>query len=67
MNEAEELRYCQHVNCRLDTASDLAFMAVRLLREDLMQMAGQVHSSTVRCRLLPRKGPVFAPLPPRRA
>lgn len=60
---SEEPRYCQHFNCRLDTAADLAFMAVRLLRPDLMNMAGEVHMSTVRCRLQPRKGPVHAPFP----
>lgn len=67
MNNDADLKYCQHFSCRLDTASDLAFMGARLFRRDLMQMAGQVHSSTVRCRMQPRRGPIRAPFPPTRA
>jgi len=58
-----ECRYCQHANCRLDTAVELAYMGSRLLRKDLLILAGEVHLSSVRCRLVPRKGPVHAPLP----
>lgn len=38
--------------------------AASVLRRDLMRMAGEVHLSTVRCRLQPRKGAVRAPFPP---
>jgi hypothetical protein len=61
-----EKRYCQHANCRLDTAVELAYMGSLLLRKDLLILAGQVNESTVRCRLVPRKGPIHAPLPTRR-
>ena len=63
MNNADALRYCEHASCRLDTAAELAYMGARLFRRDLMRMAGEVHSSTVRCRMQPRRGPIRAPFP----
>jgi hypothetical protein len=63
MNQPEQPKYCEHANCRLDTAVELSFMGTTLYRPDLLTLAGQVHSSTVRCRLLPRKGPIHAPFP----
>jgi hypothetical protein len=41
----------------------LAFMAERLGRTDLLARAIEVHSQTVRCRHVPRRGPIFAPFP----
>lgn len=60
-------KYCKHSICREDTALELAWMGARLFRKDLLQLSTQAHASTVRCRLHPRKGPVHAPFPPRRA
>ena len=61
----DQVRYCQHSTCREETARELAFMGARLYRNDLRVLAAQAHASTVRCRHVPRKGPVHAPLPPR--
>ena len=36
-----------------------------LNRPELRDLAEQSHQSTVRCRLLPRRGPIRAPFPPR--
>lgn len=57
------LKYCQHATCREDTARELAFMGATLWRQDLSALATQAHQSTVRCRHVPRKGPISAPLP----
>ena len=59
----EPLRYCEHAICRAHTAEELIWMGHRLIRRDLLRLAGEAMSSTVRCRLQPRKGPVHAPLP----
>lgn len=58
---SEQLRYCQHALCRAHTAEELAFMAQTLWRRDLMQLAREAATSTVRCRRQPRKGPIHAP------
>lgn len=56
--------YCMHHECRCHTAEELAFMAKRLHRPDLLAKAVDVHSQEVRCRHVPRKGPAInAPLP----
>lgn len=57
--------YCQHANCRLDTAAELAYMGLFFKRDDLLRLAAESARSTVRCRLVPRKGPVHAPFPTR--
>lgn len=64
---SDPLRYCQHAICRAHTAEELLYMGLRLFRRDLVVLAREVDSSTVRCRLQPRKGPIHAPLPSRRA
>ena len=57
--------YCEHHDCRCDTAAELAWMAESLNRSDLLAKAMMVHAQRVRCRHVPRRGPVLAPLPSR--
>lgn len=66
MSAPEQPKYCQHAICRAHTAEELLWMGARLFRRDLLVLAGEADTSTVRCRLLPRKGPIHAPLSPRR-
>jgi len=58
-----EQTWCEHAICREEQARDLAYLGAALNRNDLRVLAAQAHVSTVRCRLQPRKGPVWAPLP----
>lgn len=58
---AEPEKYCQHAICRAHTAEELLYMARRLLRPGLLPLAREAMKATVRCRLLPRKGPIHAP------
>lgn len=54
--------YCStHHDCRCHAAEELAFMAERLHRVDLLAKAVEIHSKVVRCRHVPRKGPIPAP------
>lgn len=58
-------RYCRHALCRAHAAEELKFMGRSLFRPDLFKLASETRRATVRCRLLPRKGPLHAPLPNR--
>lgn len=60
--------YCRHRKCRTATVIDLAFLAVALQRQDVLQRAVQVRDNPklkVRCREVPRYVGV-GPLPARR-
>ena len=67
MNADHPQRYCTHATCRDDTAAELLWMGKRLWRRDLIAMAGEAYRATVRCRHVPRKGPIHAPLPQRKS
>lgn len=58
---AAPVRYCQHATCRCHAVEELAWMARKLRRPDLMRRAVDAQTATVRCRLQPRKGPIHAP------
>jgi hypothetical protein len=59
-------RYCRHATCRTDAATELYWMGMRLDRADLMKAARDALHATVRCRHVPRKGPIRAPFHPKR-
>jgi hypothetical protein len=59
-------RYCQHATCRAHAFEELAWMARRLMRPELLGHASEALRATVRCRRQPRKGPIHAPFPPER-
>lgn len=67
--EAAEQRYCLHADCKVDTFDEMMLMACVLDRRNLVLFAAQclMDGVQVRCRRVPRKGPIHAPLPPRRA
>ena len=56
------MNYCEHHDCRCHAAEELAFMSDMLHRPDLLAKAVEVFSRTVRCRHVPRKGPIPVPL-----
>jgi len=53
--------YCEHYDCRCDAAEELAFMSDALHRPDLLAKAVEVFFRVVRCRHVPRKGPIPMP------
>lgn len=59
-----DTKYCTHATCRTDNATELAWMAFTLQREDLLTAAIESPKATVRCRHTPRHGPIRAPFPP---
>ncbi len=56
-------KYCKHRDCQEHTAAELYYMAETLRRPKLFHQAMETFYSEVRCRKVPRKGPVNAPLP----
>lgn len=63
MNDERPAKYCQHGICRTDTLEELVALGLATRRRDVLDAANHTMQATVRCRLLPRKGPVRAPLP----
>lgn len=63
--------YCSHHRCVVDAVADLltALQAKRQLPADAFTPSGlrarykELSAATVRCRIVPRKGAVDAPLP----
>lgn len=63
-----EDKYCQHQSCKLDTEAELAALYTATKRASLIDamMRAREPGSEVRCRHVPRRGRVNAPLPERR-
>jgi hypothetical protein len=58
------MKYCEHNDCRVDTLADLAHMLKTMpWRDDIKEAMAAIPESKVRCRHVPRKGPVDVPLP----
>jgi hypothetical protein len=53
--------YCQHEDCRAHAVEELFYMARRLMRPDLAELAVKALHGEVRCRRVPRRGPVPIP------
>lgn len=58
-------RYCTHHECRVDTSTELAWMAETLCRPKLLVQAVAVFNEEVRCRQVPRmrNNAMVIPLP----
>lgn len=60
--------YCTHADCRAHTAEELLYLAERLHRPEQRRQALAAHARVmssaaieVRCRRVPRRGPVATP------
>jgi hypothetical protein len=57
--------YCRHADCRAHAAEELMFIAARIRRPELIPTARMLirKAPRVRCRHVPRRGPINVPLP----
>lgn len=58
-----EQKYCNHASCQAHAAEELLHAGRTLYRPELFEHAREAMHATVRCRMVPRKGPIRAPFP----